>query len=254
MASDGLILQWHGKQLYQHRMPVPRILNPVPELSVGEHPGNMIIEGDNLQVLASLKSRYAGLVDAIYADPPYNTGKRDFLYSDKRFRDPDVEDGDPVYVTDEDGGRHTKWLNFMAPRLYMLREMLHDERGVIFVSINDIELFRLGMLMTEVFGEENHVGTIVWHGATDNNPTNIAVEHEYILCYAKSKDRLPSPWRSQDHEAKTLLLEAYARIKSEASTLAEIQRKLAAFAKEHKDFLGDLYRYRKVDRLRAPPR
>lgn len=247
MASDGLILQWQGKQLYQHRMPVPRMLDEVPELSVGEHPSNMIIEGDNLQVLAALKSRYAGQVDVIYIDPPYNTGKKDFLYSDKRFRDPDAEDGDAVYVTDEDGGRHTKWLNFMAPRLYMLREMLHDDRGVIFVSINDIELFRLGMLLTEIFGEDNHVGTLVWNSATDNNPTRIATEHEYILCYAKSKGRLPPSWRSQNHEAKTALLEAFRRFKAESSSLAEVQRKVNAFAREHRHFLGDIYRYRKVD-------
>jgi adenine-specific DNA-methyltransferase len=209
MASDGLILQWQGKQLYRQRMPAPRLLEPIKELSVGGDPSNMIIEGDNLQVLASLKSRYAGQIDAIYADPPYNTGKNDFLYSDKRFEDPDADDGEAVYVTNEDGGRHTKWLNSMAPRLYLLREMLHDDHGVLFISISDIELYRLGMLLNEIFGEENCVGTIVWHGATDNNPTNIAVEHEYILCYAKSRNRLPSPWKSQDREAKTLMLETF---------------------------------------------
>lgn len=72
MASDGLILQWQGKQLYQHRMPVPRMLDEVPEFSVGQHHLNMIIEGDNLQVLAALKSRYAGQLDVIYIDPPWH--------------------------------------------------------------------------------------------------------------------------------------------------------------------------------------
>ena len=114
-------------------------------------------------------------------------GKEDFRYSDKRFRDPNADSTDAVYVTNEDGGRHTKWLNFMAPRLYLLGEMLHSERGVIFVSINDVELFRLGMLMDEIFGEDNHIGTLIWNGSTENNPTRIAVEHEYILCYAKVK-------------------------------------------------------------------
>jgi adenine-specific DNA-methyltransferase len=247
VASRGLYLQWEGKRLYRQRVPTPRLLEPVPKLSVGEGSQNMIIEGDCLQVLASLKSRYAGEVDVIYIDPPYNLGKDDFRYSDKRFYDPDADDSDAVYVTNEDAGRHTKWLNFMAPRLYMLWEILNDSRGVIFVSINDVELFRLGLLLNEIFGEENWVGTIVWHGATDNNPAKIALEHEYILCYAKNKAQLPSSWSSPDSEVKTFMLNAYSQFKTELSSLKEIKRKFLEFAKEHKDYLGDLYRYRKID-------
>ena len=110
-------------------------------------------------------------------------------------------------MTNEDGGKHTKWLNFMAPRLYMLWQLLHDERGVIFVSINDVELFRLGMLLNEIFGPENWVGTLVWKATTDNNPTRIAIEHEYILCYAKSKERLPSRWTNPDNEVKAMMID-----------------------------------------------
>ena len=247
MASRGLYLQWEGKKLYRQRIPTPRILEADAELSMGSGSQNMIIEGDNLQVLASLRNQYAGQVDVIYTDPPYNTGKSDFLYSDKRFYDPDADDGEPVYISDKDGGRHTKWLNFMAPRLYMLREMLNSQRGVIFVSINDVELYRLGMIMNEVFGEENHVGTLIWNAATDNNPTRIAIEHEYVLCYAKSKENLSSPWRSHTHEAKELLLTAFEAFKKESTSVTEIQKQMNAYAKEHKDFLGDIYRYRKLD-------
>jgi adenine-specific DNA-methyltransferase len=152
-----------------------------------------------------------------------------------------------VYVSNEDGGRHTKWLNFMAPRLFMLRKLLNDEHGVIFVSINDVELFRLGMLMNEIFKEENWVGTLVWKGATDNNPTNIAIEHEYILCYAKNRRTLPTPWRSAEHEAKEAMLGAYERSKADSKDEAELARNFAAYTKENRDFLGDLYRYRRVD-------
>jgi adenine-specific DNA-methyltransferase len=208
----------------------------------------MLIEGDNLQVLASLKPRYGGQIDVIYIDPPYNLGKDDFRYSDKRFHDPDADDSDAVYVTNEDGGRHTKWLNFIAPRLYMLWQLLHDDRGILFVSINDVELFRLGMLLNEIFGEENWIGTIVWKGTTDNNPTRIAVEHEYVLCYAKSKDRLLSRWTNPDNDAKTLMLEAFDRLKSEGSSLIEIKKKFQKFALENKNAVGDLYRYRRVDK------
>jgi adenine-specific DNA-methyltransferase len=134
-GGRGLYLHWEGKKLYRQRVPTPRILEPVASLSVGGVSDNLLVEGDNLQVLASLKPRYSGQIDVVYIDPPYNTGKDGFRYSDKRFHDPDADDSDAVYVNNEDGGRHTKWLNFMAPRLYLLWEMLNDDRGVIFVSM-----------------------------------------------------------------------------------------------------------------------
>ncbi len=247
MSARGLYLHWEGKKLYRQRVPTPRLFEPIAKLSVGKDSPNMIIEGDNLQVLASLKSQYENSVDVVYIDPPYNLGKDDFLYSDKRFQDPDADVSDGVYVTNEDGGRHTKWLNFMAPRLYMLWSLLKDT-GVILVSINDVELFRVGMLLNEIFGEENWVGTLVWKGATDNNPTNIAMEHEYVLCYAKEKRSLPSVWSSAETEAKALILDTYKTLAAESKgNIAVLQKKMLAFAKDQKDFLGDLYRYRRVD-------
>jgi DNA methylase len=215
-TSRGLYLQWEGKRVYHSRVPTPRLLEPVQKYSFGTDRPNMVIEGDNLQVLVSLRPRYTGQIDVIYIDAPYNLGKDDFRYSDKRFHDPDADDSDAVYVTNEDGGRHTKWLNFMAPRVYMLWQLLHEERGVLFLSINDVELFRIGMLLNEILGEENWVGTIVWHGNTDNNPTRITIEHEYILCYAKSKDRLAPRWTSPATEIKTMMLDAFDRIKAES--------------------------------------
>ncbi len=247
-SSRGLYLQWEGKRVYRQRVPTPRLLEPVEKYSFGDDRQNMLIEGDNLQVLASLKPRYSGQIDVVYIDPPYNLGKDDFRYSDRRFHDPDADDSDAVYVTNEDGGRHTKWLNFMAPRLYMLWQLLHDERGVLFVSINDVELFRLGMLLNEIFGEENWVGTMVWKATTDNNPTRIAIEHEYILCYAKSKERLQSRWTNPDTELKTMMLDSFERIKSETSSLPELKKQFQKFAEDNKQVIGDLYRYRRVDK------
>lgn len=246
--SRGLYLQWEGKRVYRQQVPTPRLLEPVEKYSHGADRPNMVIEGDNLQVLASLKPRYGGLIDVIYIDPPYNLGKDDFRYSDKRFHDPDADDSDAVYVSNEDGGRHTKWLNFIAPRLFMLWQLLHDERGVIFVSINDVELFRLGMLMNEIFGEENWIGTVIWRGNTDNNPTRIAIEHEYILCYAKSKDRQQARWTSPDTETKSMMLDTFERLKAESASLKETQAKFLQFAVESRDALGDLFRYRFVDK------
>ena len=101
--------------------------------------------------MVSLRSQYQGSFDVAYLDPPYNTGKNDFPYSDRRFRDPNADADDMVYVNNEDGGRHTKWLNYMGPRLWLTWQLLADH-GICFVSINDVELFRLGMLMDEIFG------------------------------------------------------------------------------------------------------
>ena len=153
-----------------------------------------------------------------------------------------------MYVTNEDGGRHTKWLNFIAPRLYMLWQLLHEEHGVIFVSINDVELFRLGMLLNEIFGENNWLGTLVWKGNTDNNPTRIAIEHEYILCYAKSKDKLPSRWTGPNNEAKDMMLGAFDRLRAQTSSVADLKKAFQKFAAENKAVLGDFYRYRYVDK------
>ena len=248
-SSRGLYLQWEGKKIYRQIVPTPRLLEPVEKYSHGGERHNMLIEGDNLQVLASLKPRYAGQVDVIYIDPPYNLGKDDFRYSDKRFHDPDADDSDAVYVNNEDGGRHTKWLNFIAPRLYMLWQLLHDDHGVIFISINDVELFRLGMLLNEIFGEDNWLGTIVWRGTTDNNPTRIAIEHEYVLCYAKSKDKLASRWTNPDNDVKQMMLGAFDRLKAASASLTELQEQFQQFAANSKQALGDLYRYRRVDKV-----
>ena len=192
-------------------MPAPRVLEPVKKYSLGEGDGNKIIEGDNLQVMVSLRSQYRSSVDVAYLDPPYNTGKNDFRYSDKRFRDPNADANDGVYVSNEDGGRHTKWLNYMGPRLWLTWELLADH-GVCMVSINDVELFRLGMLMDEIFLEKNRLGVMVWKQAADNNPTRIAVGHEYVLVYAKNAEEVRNVWHG-DSPAKSWLLSTYEELK-----------------------------------------
>ncbi len=164
-----MYLHWDGRRGYRTRMPAPRVLEPVPKLSYRDAEGSRVIEGDNLQVMVSLRSQYQGRVDVAYLDPPYNTGKKDFAYSDARFHDPNADADDMVYVNNEDGGRHTKWLNYMGPRLWLTWQLL-AEHGICFVSINDVELFRLGMLMDEIFGEQNRIGTLVWKQAVWPDP------------------------------------------------------------------------------------
>src|SRR3954468_17495870 len=84
-GGAGMYLHWEGRRGYRTRMPAPRVIEPVKSLSFRNADGNRIIEGDNLQVMVSLRSQYQGAFDIAYLDPPYNTGKRDFPYSDRRF-------------------------------------------------------------------------------------------------------------------------------------------------------------------------
>lgn len=229
-GGAGMYLHWEGRKSYRTRMPAPRVLEPVKKLSFGKDEGNRLIEGDNLQVMVSLRSQYQGSIDVAYLDPPYNTGKNDFRYSDRRFHDPNADSDDAVYVNNEDGGRHTKWLNYMGPRLWLTWQLLADS-GVCFVSIDDGELFRLGMLMDEIFDESNRLGVIVWRGGVDNNPSRVAVGHEYILCYAKNKELVPSVWEGHS-AAKDWLMTTYEELKSKHRSLPKLE---AAYQRAIKD-------------------
>lgn len=145
---------------------------------------NLIIEGENLSGMVSLY-KYRGQVDLILTDPPYNTGK-DFRYNDSWDTNPD----DPNLgnlVSEEDGSKHSKWLRFMAPRLYIMKEMLKPN-GVIAICIDHRELYRLGLLMDEIFEEKNRIGIINWQKtySPKSNSKSISTSTEYVLIYAKS--------------------------------------------------------------------
>ena len=150
-----------------------------PEHSVGTAPWrNLVIEGDNFDALRYLRMTHAGRVKCIYIDPPYNTGNRDFVYNDR-------------FLDREDAFRHSKWLEFMHRRLTLARELLRDD-GAIFVSIDDNEIFALGMLMNQVFGEANFVANVIWQkrysGANDHK--TIAPMHDFVIVY-----RMSDAWR-----------------------------------------------------------
>jgi adenine-specific DNA-methyltransferase len=191
----GIRMEWSGNRavldLLKRTKPCVLTKEGVEGISYGDaecRSDNYIIEGDNLQVMASLY-KYKGKIDLIYADPPYNTGNKDFLYNDRWLNDPN--DDDPgEYVNAEDAGRHTKWLNFMAPRLHMMKQMLKNS-GVIAISIDEREFFRLGMLMDDIFGEENRLGIINWQKkyAPSNDSKHLSPATEYVLVYAKNEKR-----------------------------------------------------------------
>ena len=192
-------LQFKGKVFVENfHLGVPfHELIPVRGKGLGKKASlhdNLVIEGDNLAALKALLPTYHGKVKCIYIDPPYNTGNEGWAYND-RVNSPMMQEWFGKVVDRDDLTRHDKWCCMMLPRLKLLRELLRDD-GAIFVSIDDNEVHRLRSLMDEVFGEDNFVGMIAWRNVTDNNPTNISVEHEYIACYAASKDRLETVWQS----------------------------------------------------------
>ena len=141
---------------------------------------NFLLEGDNLASLQLLEKTHKGKIDVIYIDPPYNTGNKDFIYDDD-------------FVDTNDSFRHSKWLSFMEKRLKIARELL-NEKGVIFISIDDNEQANLKVLCEDVFGENNFLGQLTWESTTQ--PINagkarfqLQQKVEYILCYAKNKNQ-----------------------------------------------------------------
>jgi adenine-specific DNA-methyltransferase len=170
------------------RLVKPRAQQYVKELSVGtpdQQAKNLILEGECLQAMVSLH-KYHGTVDLIVADPPYNTGS-DFRYNDKWEEDPN--DPDPgELVKKDDGSRFTKWARFILPRLYMMRSML-KQAGIVAICIDDNELFQLGLMMDEVFGQENRIAIINWQKAyaPKNDSRHVSTATEYVLIYAKDR-------------------------------------------------------------------
>ncbi len=168
--SPALCLQWPGKAAAAALAEEPSAfcLTPCPEESYAyESTENLYIEGDNLEVLKLLQKDYAGKVDIIYIDPPYNTGK-EFIYKDKL----------PTR-------QHADWLSMMYPRLLLARRLL-SEHGVIFISIGSEELEYLNLCCNEVFGEHNHLTTLIWEKTQHfgRQTRNYYANADFILCFA----------------------------------------------------------------------
>ena len=194
-------LNWHGKRQARQLALTPSTgtLRPCPEESVDwDTTRNLMIEGDNLEVLKLLQKSYAGKVKLIYIDPPYNTGK-DFIYPDN-YRDNiknyleltgkiDSENRKLSSNTEASGRFHTDWLNMMYPRLKMARNLLRSD-GVLFVTIGDHEITSLRNLCNEIFGEENFQVILIWQHSVQPKGYSgkFSVHHNFILCYQKGED------------------------------------------------------------------
>jgi adenine-specific DNA-methyltransferase len=137
-------------------------------------PINILIEGDNYHALSVLNFTHQGKIDVIYIDPPYNTGNRTWKYNND-------------YVDKENTYRHSKWLSFMDKRLRLAKNLLTED-GVIVITIDDYEVFTLGMLMDDIFGEQNRLGNVVVINKKSGRTTDkfFATSHEYYLFYAKN--------------------------------------------------------------------
>ena len=226
--------------------------NSKPENSDSE---NIYISGDNLDALHHLTKSYTGLVKCIYIDPPYNTGTDGFVYNDKfRFTAEELEkklsispDEAEKIIAMTSGHRasHAAWLTFMMPRLQLARDLLSKD-GVIFISIDDNEQAYLKQLCDNVFGEDNFVGSVIWHNATDNNPTNLTIEHEYILCYTYNRELLESEWKSNLSAIKDILVEKGKELTSKFQG-ASLQKEWKKWYRENKKQLGPFGDYKFID-------
>ena len=154
--------------------------------------------------------------------------------------------GEAVGSEAEDLSRHDKWLCMMYPRLSLLRDLLRDD-GTIFISIDDNEYSYLLCIMDEIFGRGNFVGTIVWKNVTDNNPTNISVEHEYVMCYAKRKDLLPPVWKSATLPVKDRLIEVGSDFINRYPDIQKRQETYTEWFRKNKSFLWPFDRYKYID-------
>jgi adenine-specific DNA-methyltransferase len=222
-------LNWHGKRQARQiaLSPSTGTLRPAPEESANwDTTQNILIEGDNLEVLKLLQKSYSGKVKLIYIDPPYNTGK-DFVYPDD-FRDSIANYQQLMGWRDETGSKtsslarnseasgrfHTNWLNMMLPRLKICRSLLKRD-GVILLSIDDHEIHNLRLVCDEVFGSENFIASFVWEKSRKNDAKLVSAGHEYVVVYANSLGFLNEAkikWREEKPGAREIWNE-YLRLR-----------------------------------------
>lgn len=171
----GLVFEEHRESIDEMLETHTPVLDEEKDLFIdNEGQMNFLIEGDNLAALKLLEKTHKGKIDVIYIDPPYNTGNRDFIYDDK-------------YLDSNDQFRHSKWLSFMIKRLKHAYTLL-SRTGVLFLSINDIEIANIKLLCDDIFGYKNFCGQIIWRKKSGGGQTDefFVTEHEYILVYRKS--------------------------------------------------------------------
>ena len=174
----GLVWEEHEEKIDQEITDKIPVFEEQKDLEIlAEENGkstNFIIEGDNLHALYLLEKTHRAKIDLIIIDPPYNRGLNDFVYDDN-------------YIDRSDSFKHSKWISFMNKRLLMAKHLLKDN-GVIFINIDDNEFAQLKLLCDDIFGEDNFISCFPWHNRTSvQNDTDISINHEYIIAYAKKR-------------------------------------------------------------------
>lgn len=230
LSKESYSLNWLGKsyaRLLANEIPFTLLREDKKhnQKEANQNSENLLIKGDNLEVLKHLKNAYSESIKMIYIDPPYNTGGDGFVYNDDRKFTPEqlmrlagIEFDEAKRIlefTASKANSHSAWLTFMYPRLYIARELLRED-GVIFISIDDNESAQLKLLCDEVFGEENFVANIVWQKkyAATNDAKGFSNLHDHILTYQKSAsferhllprtEALNKPYKNDDNDGKGL--------------------------------------------------
>jgi adenine-specific DNA-methyltransferase len=193
---------------------------------VDEQTDGMLLHSENFQALSLMQARYREKVKCIYIDPPYNTGNDGFAYKDSY--------------------QHSTWLAMLGDRIALGRILLQAD-AVSLTSIDDIEQPVLRLLMDDVLGASNRIANMVWKGATDNNPTRIATEHEYLVWYAKEITATAPEWKSAVNHAKEMMLNEWEQLRKSCTSLAEIQVRFRRFVKDNRESLAPLTHYNRVD-------
>ena len=255
-GPESFGMSWPGKAECSRviqRQSVATLLPAEKESVNWESSKNIVVEGDNLEVLKVLQKAYLGKVKMIYIDPPYNTGN-DFIYPDDyteslkaylQYTGQIDGEGRSFSTNTESNGRfHSKWMNMMYPRLAISRNLLAED-GLIFVSIDDSEFPRLITILNEIYGEENFVGTMIIEGTPKNDPRVLSTAHEYCVCYAKDSRVAGNVGYGIANESFGLLQEIFERFKVDETKLAA---KLEEFLSELPEEMSNIKNYNRFDK------
>jgi adenine-specific DNA-methyltransferase len=195
-------LSWVGKTASRREIQKTSSHTLRPDASNPAQAQHMLIEGENLEVLRVLQKSYYGKVKMIYIDPPYNTGNDSFVYPDNysetlaEYQRRTGEKNEAGFLnkqslwkknSKESGQYHSAWLSMMYPRLYLARNLLRED-GVIAVHMDEHEFTNLEKLLSEIYGEENNLGTLIWDKRNPKGDAKgLAYQHEYVIYFAKNK-------------------------------------------------------------------
>lgn len=264
-GDEAYQLSWVGKKaaIVEANRSIRKTLRPViPESKNWDSTENLYIEGDNLDTLKLLQESYLGAVKLIYIDPPYNTG-HDFVYPDSFIMDNEEYANGTGYF-DEDGNvnfnrensetagkYHSDWCSMIYSRLMLARNLLSDD-GIILINMDENEISNLQKICSEVFGEANDLGTIVWDKRNPKGDARgISYQHEYIVVYAKNKIVFTEKCKMQrpKKNAEAIVKKANALFSKVGVgySLEQANTEFGAWLRSQTDFSGGERAYNKID-------